>query len=380
MAFTGDPESERIIRRALPEMAKAPEAVRRGDVAKAVHYLAEHRSPNLLIVDISGEGTPLSKIRQLSDVCEPGVHVIAIGDLDKVALYRDLAQSGIADYVVKPLTVDLIMQAVTIASQPRSGAAVSQKLGKLIAVMGTRGGIGTTSVAVNLAASLANRVGRRVALVDLDLQTGDCSLMLEMKETSALREALEASSRLDKLFLERVMVPHGERLFVLSSAESLCDELRFAPEAIETLVAALQSDFHYVVVDVPRTPSALTQRTIDLAAVRVLVADETIRSAREIVRLREVLGKRPGTGRNLLVINRSGERRSGRIPRNDFLEAIDMEAALSIPFVTASCSGPAANGKTTVGRSGIVSQAVATLAAEISGSPIGPTTWWAPWR
>lgn len=377
MAFVTDAESERVIRRALPELAAGDEAVRLGDIAKAIAYLRGHRSPDLLIVDLSGEERPLSMMRQLSEVCEPGVQVVAVGEVDKVGLYRDLLQSGIADYIVKPLTVGLVTQAVEIATHGDERAPAAQKLGKVVTVMGMRGGVGATTICVDLALALANGMGRRVALVDLDLQTGDCSLMLNLKESSALREALEDSTRIDQLFLDRVMVPHGEHLFVLSSAEPLGDELRLPAEGVDKLISALQAEFHYVLVDVPRTPSAATRRALDMAALRILVADETLRSAREIVRMSEVLGEGGGVDRNRLVINRAGERRPGYIPQSEFLAAVEMEAALTVPLDSAPRFG---RGRRAAAGRDAIAQAVARLAAEISGWPVAAKKGWLPWR
>lgn len=379
-AFVTDSESESIIRRALGDLATEPESVQRGEISKAVEYLGNHRSPDLLIVDISNLELPLSKVRQLSDVCEPGVQVIVIGNRNEVGLYRDLIHAGIADYIVKPLTADLVRKAIELTSHSAAAAAATQKVGKVIAVTGTRGGIGTTTVAVNLAWYLANRAGRRVALVDLDLQTGDSSLMLDIKATSALREALENSARVDRLYLERVMVAHGERLFVLNAEEALSDELRITPEGVETLVTSLQTEFHYVVLDLPRTPSAATRRAIDLATQRVLVSDETIRSAREIVRLRGILNQGRSAAHNLLVINRSGEHRPGYIPRKEFLGTIEMPAAVTIPVVTRNRNGPAEYGGPAAAHRGPIAQAIEALAGEISGRPVRQAKWWTPWR
>ena len=287
-AFVNDAESEGIIRRALPQKAEASDSVQRGGIDKAIEHLSNHRSPDLLVVDISNIELPLTKVRQLSEVCEPGVQVIAVGNRNEIGLYRDLVHAGVADYIVKPLTTELLNRSIALISSPEA-SATTQKVGKAVAVLGARGGVGATTVAVSLAWHLANRAGRRVAFVDLDLQTGDSSLMLDVKATSALREALENSSRIDNLYLERVMVPHGERLFVLNAEEPLHDECQFLPEAVEKLITALQADFHYVVLDVPRKPSLAHKRALELASQRVIVADETIRSAREIVRLRSVL-------------------------------------------------------------------------------------------
>ncbi len=123
------------------------------------------------------------------------------------------------------------------------------------------------------------------------------------------------------LYLERVMVPHGERLFVLNAEEPLNEEMHFSPEAVEKLITSLQADFHYVVLDVPRKPSLAHKRALELASQRVIVADETIRSAREIVRLRGVLDHgKASASRNLLVINRAGERRPWLYTGKRFLE------------------------------------------------------------
>ena len=379
-AFVNDTESEGIIRRALPEKTEDPESVQRGGIDKAIEHLSSHRSPDLLVVDISNIELPLTKVRQLSEVCEPGVQVIAVGNRNEIGLYRDLVHAGVADYIVKPLTAELLSRSIAMVSNP-AAAGASQKVGKVVAVLGARGGVGATTVAVSLAWHLANRAGRRVAFVDLDLQTGDSSLMLDVKATSALREALENSSRIDNLYLERVMVPHGERLFVLNAEEPMNEEVHFTPDAVEKLITALQADFHYVVVDVPRRPSLANKRALELASQRVIVADETIRSAREIVRLRGVLDHgKASASRNLLVINRAGEKRPGYIPEKDFLSTIEMSAAVTIPLVTKTRSAPADYGGPAAAHRGPIATAIETLAGEISGRPMRQRKWWAVWQ
>jgi pilus assembly protein CpaE len=379
-AFVNDAESEGIVRRALAQKTQEPESVQRGGIAKAIEHLSNHRSPDLLLVDISNIELPLTKIRQLSEVCEPGVQVIAIGNRNEIGLYRDLVHAGVADYIVKPLTAELLSRAIALVSSPQTTVA-TQKVGKVVAVLGARGGVGATTVAVSLAWHLANRAGRRVAFVDLDLQTGDSSLMLDVKATSALREALENASRIDNLYLERVMVPHGERLFVLNAEEPLNEEMHFSPEAVEKLITSIQADFHYVVLDVPRKPSLAHKRALELASQRVIVADETIRSAREIVRLRSVLDHGKGSAsRDLLVINRVGERRPGYIPEKDFLSTIEMPAAVTIPLVTKTRSAPADYGGPAAAHRGPIATAIETLAGEISGRPMRQRKWWALWQ
>src|SRR5262249_32861281 len=154
----------------------------------------------------------------LGDVCEPGTNVIAIGDHNDVALFRDLQAAGVSDYLVKPLTRELLTKALTLrvnGSGDMGRSAATLKLGKMIAFIGARGGVGTTTLAANLAWHLANRQSRRVALVDLDLQHGDCPLLFNADTTPGLRDALANPLRLDPLLLDRIMTQHGERLFIL---------------------------------------------------------------------------------------------------------------------------------------------------------------------
>src|SRR5215813_9803670 len=184
MAFVADAECENVLRHCLSELGAASPVVMRGGISKAVQHLAKERSPHILIVDITGVALPVSEVNSLAEVCEPGVTVIAIGTRNDVGLYRDLLRAGIADYIVKPLTLQLIAKALRAATSASEATPISQKLGKLVAFTGARGGVGTTTVAVNLAWHLANRQNRRVALVDLDLQSGDCGMMLNLKPTS----------------------------------------------------------------------------------------------------------------------------------------------------------------------------------------------------
>jgi pilus assembly protein CpaE len=230
----------------------------RGGIAKAIEYLSEQRSPHLLFVDISGVELPLSKVQMLADVCEPGTNVIAIGDNNDVALYRDLQEAGVSNYIIKPLTRELLTKA--LAPKPSygdMGRAAALKLGKMVSFIGARGGVGTTTMAANLAWHLANRQSRRVALVDLDLQHGDCPLLFNADTTPGLRDALANPLRLDPLLLDRIMNQHGERLFLLGGEAPIHQHV-FTPSSRRHAVRGSASQFHYVIVDVPRSQHRLS--------------------------------------------------------------------------------------------------------------------------
>ncbi len=369
MSFVLDGRSEASLNSCFSHLSISNATIKRGGIVRAIQYLSAERSPETIIVDISGSDMPASQVHNLAELCEPGVTVIAIGDRNDVGLYRDLVQAGVSEYIVKPVTVQLLAKALSSTPTVAEGSPISWKLGKMVAVVGARGGVGATTLAMNLAWYLANRQNRRVLLLDLDLQNGDCALALNLKPTPGLREALVNPVRIDSVFIERTVAILGDRLFVLSAEEPLRADAEFTAEAVETLVAVLRTQFHYIIADVPRIPAAPYRQALDIADVRVIVADQTLRSVRDTVRLRDVLGERDPASSDFLVVNRSGEGGCQAVTLEEMAK-VKLRPNFVIPFRPKlfTAPGPA--------RRGAFTEAVAALAAEISGRVPERKQWW----
>jgi pilus assembly protein CpaE len=378
LAFVTDAESEDVLRHVFLEEATGE--ILRGDITKAVQYLSNTRSPRILVVDISDVDLPVSEVHHLADVCEPGVNVIVIGTRNEVGLYRDLQQAGVADYIVKPLTANLIAKALSTIKRGTEPAQISRKLGKLIAFVGARGGVGTSTLAVNLSWYLANRQGRRVALVDLDLHTGMCNLMLNLAPSSGLHDALENPLRVDSLFLERTMALHGERLFVLGSQESLEQGLDFPGSAVDKLIEVLREQFHYVVVDIPRSPSAISLRVSEIADARVIVVDQTLASIRDAARIGHMRSLDGGERRDLFVVNRKGEGGRHGLTVEEVAGALERRLSCIVPFQPAPLAAAAADGIVPAAQKGRFADAIGELAAEISGQRVASKSRWSLFR
>jgi pilus assembly protein CpaE len=369
MSFVLDGRSEASLNSCFSHLSISNATIKRGGIVRAIEYLSAERSPETIIVDISGSEMPASQVHNLAELCEPGVTVIAIGDRNDVGLYRDLVQAGVSEYIVKPVTVQLLAKALSSTPTGAEGSPISWKLGKMVAVVGARGGVGSTTLVMNLAWYLANRQNRRVLLLDLDLQNGDCALALNLKPTPGLREALVNPVRIDSVFIERTVAILGDRLFVLSAEEPLRADAEFTAEAVETLVGVLRTQFHYIIADVPRIPAAPYRQALDIADVRVIVADQTLRSVRDTVRLRDALGKRDPASSDFLVVNRSGEGGCQAVTLEEMAK-VKLRPNFVIPFRPKlfTAPGPA--------RRGAFTEAVAALAAEISGRVPERKQWW----
>jgi pilus assembly protein CpaE len=381
MAFV-DAETERVLQEASVLLGRS--AIMRGGIAKAIDYLSEERSPHLLLVDISGIDLPLSQIHTLADVCEPGTTVVAIGDHNDVGLYRDLIDAGVSHYIVKPLTRELLTKALTPKVNSGDIGRSSLKLGKLVSVIGARGGVGATTLACNLAWHLANRQSRRVALVDLDLQHGDCGFLFNLNTAPGFRDALANPLRLDHLLLDRIMTQHGERLFVLGSEEPLHEHVQFTAPAIDALFSVLQSQFHYVIVDVPRSSAPAYRRAVEIADRRIIVVDQTMRAMRDASRLIRLFNSgTPGIEhsaehRNIFVVNRIGEAGNRSLSLKEIQSILKVQPTGLIPFLPSLMTPAAHAGEIAANKRGKFADAVGVLALELSGRH-QRRRWWS-WR
>src|SRR5438132_1623402 len=141
MAFVLDGQSETSLHSCLSLLSIPNATIKRGGIARAIEYLGTERSPETIIVDISAADMPASQMHDLAELCEPGVTVIAIGDRNDIGLYRDLVQAGVNEYLVKPVTVQLLARTLSSTPSAPEGSPISRKVGKVVTVVGARGGV-----------------------------------------------------------------------------------------------------------------------------------------------------------------------------------------------------------------------------------------------
>lgn len=304
-AFVGDDETGAAIAKCFGDLKLIDAKVERADIDTAIAALADSRSPRLLVVDIAGLDDPIPKLRRLAEYCDPATAVLAIGERNDIALYRSLKGLGVAEYLFKPIAPDLLARAChgILAGTDEPASA---HLGKLVVVFGVRGGVGATTIAVNLGWHLAEGLDRHVALLDLDLEGGDVALQLDVQPGHALREALEHPERLDELMLERAIARATDRLGVLAALEPLRDPLLAQEAAVLPLIEKLRQRFRYVVVDLPHWAGPGFPRLLNEANMLLLVGDPSLASIRDLMRWREEVAP-AGPDRSLWqVLNKLG--------------------------------------------------------------------------
>ncbi|MGE5146088.1 MAG: AAA family ATPase [Candidatus Eiseniibacteriota bacterium] len=345
--------------------------VRAGNVVSAAKQLGAMPAPRLLMVDLSSSDMPMRDIDGLAEVCEPGTTVIALGDKNDVALFRDLIAAGVADYLVKPLSEAALIQAVGKANERPADPQTGEKaLGRFVVVIGARGGVGASTIAANCGYVMAKDFKKRVAVVDLDLQFGTASLTLDVEPGRGLREALENPSRIDSLFIASAAVNAGENLYILGAEEPLDDLASFAPEALDLLLTELRRSFDCVVVDIPRAAAVHHRDALAGANAMVVVTDLSLAGMRDTLRLSSFAKRVASEGKLFVVANRVGADKKGAVPKADFEKGIEGKVDFIVPEDMKSMALANHTGKPVpaVAAAAKVSQAFRDLGRQLAGT------------
>ena len=371
-AFVNDNATQTAVISAAGDIGIVDPVVVKAGFAEAVRQLTDVKTPKLLIVDLSGVGDPLSEITSLAEVCDEGTRVVTVGETNDVNLYRSLVALGIQDYLVKPVSSEGLSTAFARAEQEPAEPQISEStLGRLISVVGARGGVGASSLAVNCAWAMAHEQGMRVALVDLDLFFGTSGLHLDLEAGRGFREALENPSRIDGLFIQRAMVRESDNLFVLSAEEPLDSPLSLDPSSIEMLLENLRSDFQCVVMDVPRFGARTQIATLQAPATALVVSDPSLAGMRDTMRLAGLFKKTAAAAEIKVVINRMGASKNGELDKADFERGAELKVDHVIPYDPKPFAASASSGKPLlkVGGGSKAVKAIRELSQLLSGPP-----------
>lgn len=362
-AFLTDKEDQAAARGAA-EALKLDLSMQTGTIRTAVRSIDGERCPDAMLVDLSGIDDELSAMEALAHVCEPHVKVIAVGERNDIGLYRHLRNLGVVEYLYRPLTQPLLEDAIRIALN-RPSRRRTERFGKLVCVAGARGGTGTSTLAVNLAAYLAQVQRRRVALADYDIAAGTCGLLLNVNPNAALREALAAPDRLDAKFLERAMVRIDERLDLLGSDGERPAAAHLDAGAFLQVFDLVRSIYHYTVADIPASITASLPDVLTSADMVLLVMDGSLACARDAARLLRDLAAAGVDGR--AVLNRAGA--PGQIAIADLERILGRRPDFSVPFLPGAFTDAAATGTPAFKQSRRVAAAIGRIAQEVSGRP-----------
>jgi pilus assembly protein CpaE len=327
--------SDDVTRQMLTDTAPDKGAViRSGGPNEAMEWLTRGIIPKLLVVDLSGRDDPLAEAAALKDAAGDGSRLIALGQANDVTLYRGLLRLGFVDYLVKPVSADMLKAAIAAAgdgaSRASAGPAATEG-GRIALVVGARGGVGASTVATNAAWIMAEELDRRSALLDLDLQFGTSSLALNLAPSRGLAEALLNPDRIDQLFVASAMMQEGRNLSILSAEEALDRAADWNPAAVDALVKELRRSYEWIWIDLPRNLAPSHAQLLSQSSYILLVTELSLPAMRDTLRLLTFFRDTAPSSKVLLVANRASGKSPSGVTRQEFEKALDTRIDVMLP-------------------------------------------------
>ncbi len=317
--------------------------VRPGGLPAAVAYFQENHTPNLIVVEEnSDEPTMMAQLEQLAEVCDPTTKVVVMGQLNDIRFYRTLISAGVSEYLVTPVAPEALLAAIdTIYADP----ARPQK-GKVLAFIGARGGVGSSTIAHNTAFAITQLGDDDVAVLDLDLAFGTAALAFNLDAKQTIADALSNPERLDPTLLERFMLKHDDKLMVLGAPANLRAFPVIESEAIEKVIELARPMANFIVLDLPHQWESWVQTLLIEADEMIITAVPDLAGLREAKNFYDALSEKRGEGaKPRLVLNRVDPAKKTQLTAGDFKETVGVEPLQAIPYDPALFGTAANNGQ-----------------------------------
>lgn len=311
-------------------LSKAHVDVQMGGLPAAIERYHDETTPNLLIIETGMRGRGLfDQLEELAGVCDPDTKVVIVGATNDIVLYRELIKRGVSEYLVPPMTpLHLIRTISELFLDPDQPFA-----GKTVAFIGSKGGVGSSTIAHNCAWALTENLAQDAVLMDMDLSWGTAGLDFNQDPTQTLGDALSEPERLDDALLDRLLVRCTDRLSLFSAPATLDRDWEFAPQDYENVLEKVRRQAPFVALDLPHVWLPWVKQTLLSSDEVVLTVTPDLASLRNAKNLFDlVTGARPNDEPPKVVVNMAGMAKRPEIPLKDFADALGTPPVLVLPF------------------------------------------------
>ncbi|MDR3469153.1 MAG: AAA family ATPase [Xanthobacteraceae bacterium] len=310
-------------------LGKAHLKIQMGGMPAAIEAYRSAPTPNVIVLETDGTSDILAGLDQLATVCDPGTRVIVIGRVNDITLYRELVRRGVSEYLVAPLsTIDVIRAICGLFSTPEAKA-----VGRIIAVVGAKGGVGASTLAHNIAWAVARDLALDSVVADLDLAFGTAGLDYNQDPPQGIAEAVFSPDRVDTAFIDRLLSKCTDHLSLLAAPATLDRVYDFGNEAFDSIFDTLRATVPCIVLDVPHQWAGWTRRALVGADDILIVAEPDLANLRNTKNLFDLLkAARPNDRIPHYCINQIGMPKRPEISSREFAKAVEGEPVALIPF------------------------------------------------
>lgn len=327
-------------------MLKTHLKVHMGGLATALEFYQSAPTPNLIILESRSEPKELmGLLQQLSEFCDPATKVIVVGHYNDVGLYRELMRAGVSEYMVAPVSMSEVVAVIAgIFVDPDAAP-----MGHSIAFVGAKGGVGSSTMAHNVAWTISTLFESEVVVADLDLAFGTANINFDQDPPQGVAEAVFAPDRVDEVYLDRLLTQCAEHLSLLAAPSTLDRTYDFDSDAFSQIIDTAQRSAPVLILDLPHIWTGWAKQVLTSADDVVITATPELANLRNAKTMIDMLRKlRPNDAPPKLILNQVGMPKRPEIAPAEFAEPLGVEPLAIIPF-DAQLFGKAGNSGRMVG-------------------------------
>jgi len=344
-AFCETAEVASLIADAIADrrLTKTLAKIQMGGIPAAIEAFRDKPTPNLILLETCAQReTIFQQLESLSTFCDSDTKVVVIGHENDIDLYRTLLSHGISDYIVAPVSLLTFIEQLSLLYTGNK----AQTLGRTICVVGAKGGVGTSTIAHNLAWSISRIYNLQSIIVDLDLAFGTAALDFNQDSIQGLAEAVFSPDRIDEIFVDRLLTKCSETLNILAAPVTLERTYDFTENAFDATIDILRATTPAIILDTPHQWTSWSRRVMMMADELIIVAAPdlaNLRNAKSIIDTMKSLRRNDRPPR--LMLNMCGVPRKPEIAISDFVKAIEIDKVLISPFDPKLFGAAANNGQ-----------------------------------
>ena len=311
-------------------LGKAHLKIQMGGITAAIEAYRGSPTPNVIVLESEGRSDNiLNGLDSLSEFCDAGTRVVVIGRTNDVTLYRELVRRGVSDYLIGPIgTIDVVRSICGLFTAPDS-----KPVGRIIAVVGAKGGVGASTVAHNIAWATAKDLALDSVVTDLDLAFGTAGLDYNQDPPQGVADAVFSPDRVDTNFVDRLLSKCTDHLSLLAAPATLERVYDFGADAFDSIFDSLRASVPCIILDVPHLWTGWTQRTLVSADEILIVAAPDLANLRNAKNLVDYLrAARVNDRRPHYCLNQVGVPKRPEIKVADFAKGLEDQPVAVIPY------------------------------------------------
>ncbi len=303
--------------------------IQRGDINTAINFLAsKEESSKYLLVEITECDDPIAKLNKLAEICFQGTHIIILGSVDNIEFYHDIKKTGVDDYLALPVSKIQLLDTMTLCLSEKT----EDKAHSVIAVTGSRGGVGASTVAINLSWLLAEKQQVKTALIDLDKYFGISTLALNLEANQGLVTALEDIENIDKVVLSQLMLKKTKNLWVLAATTSLDKPNIYNQDVLKALLDLVRKQFIISIIDLPHYTLPHVKSLASMVNDFVIVSDLSLIALRDTERKVQWLKKHCQNAVVHILVTQLKETNEHAVDKTQFEQQLGQPLDYVLPF------------------------------------------------